>query len=559
MNPAGCVRWLTLALFAATQPAWPAPAAGPTAEPVLNFEVLRFDTLIGLSREVLVTPGAWREVARLNRLPDPNRILPGQLLRIPTRLLRVTPLSATLAGSSGDVQIGTAAAVEGSPLAAGQTVQTGSTGSAVVEFADGSRLRLPPSTLAHVLTSQSLGARPAGAELPAGSALGGWFSGAMRVLRGSVEVFATKILRAKPFEVMTPTAVVGVRGTGFRVSYEEGDGVRGTTRVEVVDGQVRFDAGGRERGVDVPAGFGSTADAAGGALRVVKLLDAPDLSSVPARFERPIVRFSMPAETVPLRMQVAGDAAFDRIVVDQRVEPGGEVRIAGLMDATWHLRSRRIDTDGLEGLDAKGRFVLKARPEPPAYLTPRSDAKQAVGPIEFAWAPNVDAARARLQVAEDAAFTRVLQDRIELTGATLRADIASPGQYFWRLASVRANGDAGPFGDAQRFELRPLPEPPTGGLSADGRALVFTWGGRGQDRQQVQLASDPAFAQIVEQAELSSPTWTLPASGRSGRFFFRYRSVEPDGFVSPYSSTLMIDVPRDWSGLWLLLPVLLLF
>ena len=44
----------------------------------------------------------------------------------------------------------------------------------------------------------------------------------------------------------------------------------------------------------------------------------------------------------------------------------------------------------------------------------------------------------------------------------------------------------------------------------------------------------------------------------SGRYYFRYRSVEPDGYVSPYSESLMIDVPRDWSMLLLLLPVLLL-
>ena len=43
---------------------------------------------------------------------------------------------------------------------------------------------------------------------------------------------------------------------------------------------------------------------------------------------------------------------------------------------------------------------------------------------------------------------------------------------------------------------------------------------------------------------------------RSGTYFFRYRSVEPDGFTSPYSSTLSIEVPRDWSFLWILLPLI---
>ena len=556
---------LALALFAAAMPALPAlpaasaasaPAGVAGAEPTVDFEVQRSDTLIWLSRDVLAAPEAWQEVARLNRLPDPNRIRPGQVLRIPTRLMRVTPMPAKLVGSFGDVRVGDAAAVQGSLLTAGQTVQTGPAGSAVIEFADGSRVSLPPSSLAEVLTSQSVGVRPAGAELPAGGAIGGWFSGAMRVLRGSVEVFATKVLRAKPLEVVTPTAVVGVRGTGFRVGFDEA--AQGKTRVEVLDGQVRFDGSGPAQGADVPKGFGSTADAIAPALPPVKLLPPPDLSAMPSRFERPIVRFAMPTETTPLRIQVAGDEAFERIVVDQLIEAGGEVRIAGLEDGAWHLRSRRIDPNTLEGLDAKAGFVLKARPEPPAYRTPRSDAKQTVGAVEFAWAPNIEAAQVRLQVAEDAGFMRVVQDRDGLTDAALRAQIAAPGVYFWRLASVRANGDPGPFGDAQRFELRPMPEPPTGGMAADGRSLIFVWGGRAEDRQQVQLASDPLFVHIIEEAELSSPTWALPTSRRSGRFFFRYRSVEPDGFVSPYSSPLVIDIPRDWNDLWLLLPLLLL-
>lgn len=547
---AGC---LALALCALTGSAWSAS----TAEPMVAFEVVPADTLIGLSRDVLLTPDAWREVARLNRLSNPNRIVPGQVLRIPTRLMRATPVPARLAGSSGDVRVDDALAVEGNALSAGQTVQTGPTASAVIELADGSRLRLPPSSLAEVMASQNLGVRPAGSNASSGTSRGGWFRGALRVLRGSVEVLATKVLRATPLQVVTPTAVVGVRGTGFRVGFDEA--ANGTTRVEVVEGIIRFEAAKQDTGADVAAGFGAVTDAAGTVPRVVKLLAPPDLSSLPGRFERPIVRFALPTETSALRVQVAADAAFDRIVIDQRVEPGAEVRIVGLDDANWQLRSRRIDAQGLEGFDARRSFVLKARPEPPAYLTPRSGAKQAVGSVAFSWAPNVEAPRVRLQVAEDAAFSRLVQDRNEVPDATLQTGLATPGIYFWRLASLRANGDPGPFGDVQRFELRPLPEPPTGGIAADGRSLVFAWGGRAEDRQQAQLARDPEFTQIAAQAELASPEWSLPTPERSGRYFFRYRSVEPDGFVSPYSSTLMIDVPRDWTGLWLLLPMLLLF
>jgi hypothetical protein len=259
---------------------------------------------------------------------------------------------------------------------------------------------------------------------------------------------------------------------------------------------------------------------------------------------------------VPVRLQIAADAEFKQVLSDQRLEPGAEVRIAHLQDAQWHLRARRIDAQGIEGFDATQSFILKATPQPPAYRTPRTGAKQAVGGIEFAWASNAQATTSRLQVAQDAAFTKIVQDEVVAKGDTLQATLPEPGSYFWRLASVRASGDQGPFGDAQPFELRPTPSTPEVKTSAEG--LRFSWGGRSVDKQQVQLASDAAFTQIVAQDELAALEWALPQPQFGGRHYFRYRSVEPDGFVTPYSETLTIDVPRDKSGLLLLLPFLLL-
>jgi hypothetical protein len=528
------------------------------ADTMVEFVVVRADTLIGLSNSVLVSPTAWREVARINKLPDPNRILPGQHLRIPTRLLRGDAVSATLVSVTGDVQAGGAPAAAGGAINEGQALQTGPNGSAVVALADGSRVRVPPSSLAEVAASRNYGARRvASADSPTGAgATSHWFAGTLRVLRGSVEVLASKVQRAKPLEVVTPTAVIGVRGTHYRVAFDEG--ANGRTHAEVIEGLVRFDAPSGKHGDDLRAGFGASADTSGAAPIVAPLLGAPDLAALPERFERPIVRFTVAGEATPLRVQVAADAAFDKLVSDQQVAAGGEVRIAGLDDAQWYLRARRVDTQGIEGVDATRPFVLKARPEPPAYQAPRSGAKQAVGVVEFAWAPNVDASRARLQVAEDAAFTRIVHDRDSIDAANLRSEMAKPGSYHWRLASVRPNGDHGPFGDPQRFELRPTPEPAQVERPADGSGLVFKWSGRPQDRQQVEFARDIGFTQIVSKAEVSGSEWVLPMPASGGRYYFRYRSVEPDGFVSPYSETLMVDVPRDWSGLGLLLPLLLL-
>ncbi len=520
-------------------------------EAAVDFRVSPRDTLIGLSQRVFTSAAAWREIARLNRLPDPNRIYPGQVLRVPLRLMRTSALPVQVTSTVGEVRAGAMPIEAGAALVEGQSLQTGANASAVLVLADGSRLRVPPSTLAEVVASRAYANEADAAQ----AASQGWFAGTLRMLRGSVEVLASKVRRVTPLEVTTPTAVVGVRGTEYRVHHDETQNV---TRSEVLEGAVQLEPADRRAATELRGGYGAALGAQAGTSQPVALLAAPDLGTLPGLFERPLVRFALPAEQATLRVQVAVDPDFDKIVDDQRVPPGTDVRIAELPDARWYLRARRLDGQGIEGYDATREFVLKARPEPPAFKAPRSGAKQQVGGVEFAWAPNLEAASVRLQVARDAAFQDLVLQRDGLAGMDTRAEINTPGSYFWRLASTRADGDRGPFGDARRFELRPMPEPPKGGVSADGKSLALAWSGRAEDTQHVELARDPDFREIVAQADLAAPEWVLPRPARGGTYYFRYRSVEADGWVGPYSATLVVEVPHDWRWLWLLAPLLLL-
>ena len=56
-------------------------------ELAVDFTVVRTDTLYDLSHKICVSPAAWREVARINGLRNPDRITPGQVLRVPLRLM----------------------------------------------------------------------------------------------------------------------------------------------------------------------------------------------------------------------------------------------------------------------------------------------------------------------------------------------------------------------------------------------------------------------------------------------------------------------------------------
>ncbi len=528
--------------------AWLAVAATPvSAADMVELVVRPGDTLIGLSATQFTRPDAWRTVARLNRLPDPDRINPGQTLVVPVALMRSRAAPVRVATVTGDVRADGVPLSTGALLAEGARLTSANDASAVFELAEGSRVRLPPGSEASVAVSRVYGGT-------AQAGVGGWFAGAFRLVRGSVEVFAGKLRRAQPLEVQTPAAVAGVRGTEFRVHH---DAAESRSRAEVLDGTVRFAGAGRPAAADLGAGVGAVVGGGDSPPTVAPLLGPPDLAALPPHFDRPLVRFVPPASLGALQVQVAADPAFDRIVADQRIAAGAELRLAGLADATWHLRARRLDTQGLAGRDAVTTFVLKARPEPPATSRPRADGKATAGALSFAWAPNVEAASARLQVARDAAFAELLIDRSDLPGNERQEQLDTPGIYWWRVASTRADGDRGPFGDGQRFELRPVPTTPEGGLSADGRALVLRWAGRAEDRQEVQLARDPDFADVVVSAALDRAEWTVPAPEQPGRYYFRYRSIEPDGFVAPYSTALVVDVPRDTRFLWLLLLPLL--
>lgn len=562
----------------------------------VELTVLRHDTLSGLAQQIFTRPQAWREVARQNRLANPDLIFPGQRLRVPADLLKTQAADAQVVAIVGEVRATTPTPIvadaqpaqsqapsqalqAGDRLAEGAQLSVGARSSVVLELADGSRVQLLPDSVAALSTSRLAGRRVAAPAEPVSAAAStpwtakqdGWFVGTMRLVQGSMEVLASKLRRAKPLEVETPTAVVGVRGTRYRVAVDDV-----STRTEVLEGRVRAAPAGQPpgakpvgtAGLDVASGYG--ARLAGEQRPAVEPLPAaPDLSSVPGRFERPVVRLDLPAAQT-LRVQVARDAAFQQIVYDHTQAPGEPLRIAGLDDGQWFLRARQLSATHLGGRDAVRTFELKARPEPPVLEAPRPAGKLPQGTATFAWARSLEAASYRVQVARDAEFKDVVHEEAASGEQPVSLSLPEPGAYVWRVRSVRADGDQGPWGDAQPFSVRANPLPPQGRLAEDG-SLVLSWGVPGEAtgvRYEAEMARDPAFAEIVGRASLDQPQWRIPranwglpqAGGVAieGPAYFRYRSIEPDGYVSPPCAPLRVDVPRDpRAPLLLLLPGLL--
>jgi hypothetical protein len=163
----------------------------------------------------------------------------------------------------------------------------------------------------------------------------------------------------------------------------------------------------------------------------------------------------------------------------------------------------------------------------------------------------------RLQVARDPEFKDLVLQPPPLDAAGHAASLP-PGRYHWRLASV-AGERAGPFGDPQRFELKPPPPaPPPAEPSLEGDQLSLRWrADAGVVAYEAQWADNEAFerAQLIK---VDKPEIHLPKPD-PGRYYLRARGLNAAGVAGPWSQAQMIEQPRDWKTWLWLAPLLLLW
>jgi hypothetical protein len=420
------------------------------AEPTLPYTVKASDKLITFSNEVLVSPQAWGEVARLNGLANPNLIFPGQKLNIPLRLIKSQAAASRVISVEGSVTRGGQPLQVGAPVPEGSQLATGANSSAIIELGDGSRVKLLPGSLAEVVTNKTYAMRNA-----AQSGSTNWFSGVMRLAEGSLETVASTLTqRAEPLQIRTPTSSVGVRGTVFRVGF---DGASKDSRTEVLEGKVRADNPAQGSGADLPLGTGAVIKPAEREVKVVNLLAAPDLSGVSADVLKPQAAWPMPSLSgaSAYRVQVASDDKFNAIVRDLKVT-NASADLSSLPNGNWFARVRGIDGQGLEGFDSVKLIAVKDGQWRVSYSSLRFDGGQTL----VAWTgvqPNgqaLAAERYSAVVARDAALSQGVvnvQMASDARGSELNLGNLSPGVYFIKLRSTTG----GAFTDSAvyRFEL----------------------------------------------------------------------------------------------------------
>lgn len=481
-------------------------------------------------------------LARLNRLANPNRLVPGTALRVPVALLITVPNRAVVADTFGEATLDGKPITKGTPIEEGARVKTGESGGVMVELADGSKVWVRNDSQT---SFESMRGAPAFDYADTG----------IVVESGRIDTIVNKLRGQSRFEIRSPTAKLGVRGTEFRVGADAD-----ASRVEVLGGLVAASGasiggtGGRE--VAVASGFGSVVDRSGQPSEPVKLLPPPSLDAVPQLVEDIAPRLAVEPVAGAVRYRGTLVDAGTGYVVAQRVEVTPLLRFTEVPDGRYVLQVRAVDGQNLEGLNAERAFTVKARPQPPFTTQPTDRATVRGDEVTLGWTASEGAATYRLQIATDAAFKSVVVDRPRLASPQLATRLA-PGDYYWRLASVDAKSDQGPFSVARQFALRPLPSAPASAppaVSAD--RIAFAWNGLDNQQFDFELARDDKFTDKVLSQRLAAKTLDLPKPP-PGSYFARIRAIDPDGTVGPYTPVQRLDLPAaPLSPWWLLAPFL---
>lgn len=410
--------WLGILMFVLAQGAW-AEVPETVADDVV-YTVQKGDTLGTLARSKLDAPGRWRDVASYNGLPDPDRIAPGQTLRLKPLWLKGTPAVLKVEALSGEASANGRSLRVGDTLAVGAQIETAPGAALRLRVPDGSQVDLQETSQLKVEQLEQRGESV--------------FVSVLRLLAGQLEAF--KVKRATGMADMAinaRNATLGVRGTHFRMRQQ---GMN--TYAEIEDGHVAFEAAKTPQVLALAGGEGSVADGVHAAA-VIPLLPAPVFPELPTLFDTPFIEWQMAAlqGATAYVGELARDASFAEHVRSVRSE-GGFIRLRELPNGHYWLKLRALDENGLQGREGKIDFDVAVPPRKFVMTKVYVSGDK----LQLIWVGRRENPRYQVQVAMDQAFSQMLLDTQTEDNWI---DMARPraGRYFMRVRNVSSDGRSG--------------------------------------------------------------------------------------------------------------------
>ncbi|VVT11341.1 LysM peptidoglycan-binding domain-containing protein [Erythrobacter sp. EC-HK427] len=405
--------------------ALPNGAAAECDSGYVTYRMQEGDTLYGLSERYFRGVTAVGQIARLNGIRNPRRIPVGTELRIPRRYLTYRDAGLQVRHSSGTVQINGVQANRAMQVPDGGRIETSAGSFLTLQSADGSTtITLPANARAQLACSRIY-------------ALGDLRDIQFDLLDGRGEIRAPVLRTDERFRTSTPVAVTAVRGTEYRVSYDDTTGI-GTA--EVTEGRVAVAADESFASEVLPeAGFGVAASQAGVG-EVEQLLPPPEVGEIASVQMAETVDFTVapPAGGAASRVQIARDETFVEVIAED-LSSDGSFSFAGLEDGRYLVRVRGVAENGLEGLSEEFRFRRKR-------LGAEGSVEQSTlaDGFRFVWsAQGTGLTHFAFQLWREGEPGVLLYDEIALPGDATLVTALEPGVYVWRIGAMQTDAEEG--------------------------------------------------------------------------------------------------------------------
>ena len=178
----------------------------------------------------------------------------------------------------------------------------------------------------------------------------------------------------------------------------------------------------------------------------------------------------------------------------------------------------------------------------------------------LSWTSAVDAARYRVQLATTGDFSAPLADQtVPAPRWVPDADLPA-GKMQWRVASITAAGEQGPWSAPETFSYKPAPGQPDlskAALRFESDALLLDLAPPPADQHyRVSISSSAASADAATQHHSANGQLRLPRPD-SGEQYLGVRLVDNDDGTTGPAMLQKMTVPTRYPYLWMLLiPVL---
>lgn len=327
-----------------------AVAAETAGDDDWRYEVQVDDTIWEICKSYVEDAQCWRKLVEYNNIKTPKYLPPESIVRIPKSWLKKSIAQALVISVRGEVSVSGSKGKPARMLKTGDKLSQADTitakdGSAMIEFADQSRLLLKPNSAVRMDGLRFY-------------QRGGIANTQIRLLKGRVKASVNKLKGLESrFDIATPAAVAAVRGTEFRVALLQDetqvDG-KAVMMTELLEGQVAV--GSEQNSQILEAGEAVQAVEGEGVKDPIKLLDRPRFSlnteeevTLPHQFQwYPVkgavkYRLSLTRDDAVLWEDVTSEEVFDIDLEDS---------------GTFILEISAIDQFGFEGRGRRLRISM---------------------------------------------------------------------------------------------------------------------------------------------------------------------------------------------------------